>query len=83
MTKVGTLYEEMDKVGTFCEKRRLLKRGPSVIGPHIECAWALCDWSIYRARVLRAHARDLIGRGDSEPEEPKGPPGRSSDHVGP
>ena len=40
MTKVGTFYGEMTKVGTLS----------------VTILWALCDWSLYRARVLRAHA---------------------------
>ena len=39
MTKVGTLCEEIDKLGTLSVTK----------------CWALCDWSLYRARVLRAH----------------------------
>ena len=40
MTKVGTFGGEMDKIGTFSVTK----------------CWALYDWSLYRARVLRAHA---------------------------
>ena len=40
MTKVGTFGAEMDKIGTFSVTKY----------------WALYDWSLYRARVLRAHA---------------------------
>ena len=39
MTKVGTLCEEIDKLGTLSVTK----------------CWALCDWSSHRARVLRAH----------------------------
>ena len=64
MTKVGTFGAEMDKIGTFSVTKY----------------WALYDWSLYRARVLRAHEgprRALIGRADTGPEELKGPPGLS------
>ena len=44
MTKVGTFGAEMDKIGTFSVTKY----------------WALYDWSLYRARVLRAHAGPLL-----------------------